>query len=420
MAEEGTGQSLPNYRWVVKEQRVILAAKEVGEDESKAVYPEGLTRAENGDLLLAACCPAAEKTSIMRSADGGYTWSPQGVLPHQQPEEYSGRWGFVEGMTALRSGRLVIIYYILDQETVRTDPGYEYYVPGGNNFRFVRSRSVQWGACSDDEGKTWRYTPMDISPFLSADFEASSQIFETENGTLAASFRAHLNQAELDSGITSNGVIRSHDGGLTWGDASIIHKAVPGSALWYNESQVAPLPDGRWLCMMRLNDNNVHPKSPLTMCRSYSRDRGYTWTHPVRTRFHGGEPGMGMLPDGAILCTQTGGRFIDQVIKEDGTTTRRFGPEERGKLVYEISCDNGLTWAYWGDLYVTEPFSEEHIGSPIIRPLDHETAIAVYHRGTRELAEKYPGRGPQIIGASWLRKAPADDPEAADLRYPKD
>ena len=73
-------QSLPDYRWVVKEQRVILGPEHIEEDESKCIYPEGLTKAKNGDLLLAACWPAGKKTWIMRSADGGYTWSKHGAF----------------------------------------------------------------------------------------------------------------------------------------------------------------------------------------------------------------------------------------------------------------------------------------------------------------------------------------------------
>ena len=146
---------------------------------------------------------------------------------------------------------------------------------------------------------------MDIGPFRSMYAHACSQIFEDGNGTLVASFRGHLTAGELDSGITSNRIIHSHGGGLSWGDAAPIVRAQPGSGLWYNENQVLPLPDGRWLCMMRLNDNNVIPVFPLTMCRSHSEDKGRTWSYPVQTQFHGGEPRMVCLPDGAILCAQT-------------------------------------------------------------------------------------------------------------------
>ena len=415
----GPKGELPDYRWVVEEQQIILRPKQLGLDKIISIYPEGLTFAANGDLLMAACGPEAGKTFIMRSSDRGKTWTRQGVFQHRNPPQaYSARSGSVEGMHMTRSGRLVLIYYVLDQKYVKTVPDNPYYVPDGNNYRFTRLRSVQWGAYSDDEGKSWRYAPMDLSLFKSMDAEASSQIFETKAGTLVASFRGHLNQEELDSGITSNGIIRSHDGGKSWGDANPIAKARPGSGLWYNESQVIPLPDGRWLCMMRLNDNNQPPKALLIMNRSYSRDQGRTWTYPVQTRFRGGEPGTGILSDGAVLCTQTAGRVFDSVIREDRVEVRRYGIEERSKLLYEISYDGGLIWAYWGDLYRAEAGSSEHIGSPIVRPLDQDTAIVVYHRGSKASAEKHGRYGKQFIGASWLVKVPLVDPRAKALRTP--
>ena len=46
----------------------------------------------------------------------------------------------------------------------------------------------------------------------------------------------------------------------------------------------------------------------------------------------------------------------------------------------------------------------------------------MYHRGTPELSKKYPrahygSYGPQVIGATWLVKVPADDPRAATLKH---
>ena len=328
------------------------------------------------------------------------------------------------------AGRLVVIYSIHQQSIAFNGPESPYHVPGGNNIRFTAMSSRQWGVYSDDEGATWHYVPMDLSPFQSMYPHACSQIFEEKDGTLVASFAGHQTQAELASGITGNGIVRSHDGGLSWGDATPIVTAQPGSGLWFNENQVLPLPDGRWLSMMRLNDNNCVPVFPLTLCRSYSHDRGRTWTYPVRTQFHGGEPGMGFLPDRGILCAQTAGPKTVSVATPStvGMSSRVFDDREafRG-LLYEVSYDDGLTWPYFGKLYVAEPGSGEHIGSPIIRALDEDTAIAVYHRGDKDWSDRFPdlnpGRygGPQFIGASWLRKVPLDDPRVAELnaRQPK-
>ena len=431
---------VPEYRWVVEDRQIIVRQKDLGLEEDVSVYPEGLTFAKNGDLLMAACvnsgigmairAPAVGKTVILRSSDRGRTWRKQGVLEHTGAEGYDPRDGESGGMYMTKSGRLVLIYYIFKQQISTKDrgPGSPYYVPGGHNIRLAHLSSRQWGAYSDDEGVTWHYVPMDISPFKSMYADHSSQIFEEKDGTLVASLgRGHLTQEELDCGITSSGIVRSHDGGLSWGDATPIVRAQPGSGLWFTTNQVILLPDGRWLCMMRLNDNNCVPVFPLTLCRSYSHDRGRTWTYPVRTQFHGGEPGMGFLPDGAILCAQTAAQKTVSVTTPStvGMRSRVYNDEMAFKgLMYEVSYDSGLTWSYFGKLYVAEPGSPEHIGSPIIRPLDEDTALVVYHRGEKDWSKKFPNLNPgryggsQFIGASWLVKVASDDPKAKALRTP--
>ena len=189
----GTELKPPDYRLVVEDRQIIVQPKDLGLEEKASISPEGLTFAKNGDLLMATCSQELCKTFIMRSLDRGKTWQQQGVLEHKSCG------GEVEGMFMTKSGRLVLIYYVLKQTIEDTGPGWPYYMPGGNNFRFTHLSSQQWGAYSDDEGTNWQYVAMDIHPFKSMDAEASSQIFEEEDGTLVASFRGHLNQEELDS-----------------------------------------------------------------------------------------------------------------------------------------------------------------------------------------------------------------------------
>ena len=92
----------------------------------------------------------------------------------------------------------------------------------------------------------------------------------------------------------------------------------------------------------------------------------------------------------------------------------------RGRgLLYEISHDDGMTWSYWADLYAMEKGSREHVGSPIVRGLDDETVLVVYHRGRKVWSLANPPYGRQLIGASWLSKVPASDPKAGKLLYPE-
>ena len=401
---------LPAHRWVVERQKTILRPEDVGLKQPHIFQPEGLTNAKNGDLLMAACSKNTAQTFIMRSTDRGNSWRKVGSLKNKGG-------GTSEGMVALRSGRLVITCYRPRGKVGKILQGSEYYVPQGSNFRFKSFKSVQYAAYSDDEGLTWNYSPlMKIAPFKAASFVSSSQIFETKRGTLATSFYGYLNDQQLASGVGSVGVVRSHDSGKTWGDVSVVCGGVPGSGQWYNESFVTPLPDGRWVCMVRMNPINEHRKTPLYIKRCYSRDAGRTWTHPVPTRFRGGEPGGTVLPDGGLLCSQTAGWTIDLRIREDRVHADRYGILDRGKLLYEVSYDGGLTWDYWGDLYRAEKGSRQHNGSTIVRVLDDDHLLAVYHCGEKSLGRRY-GSSARIIGATWLKKVAASSSSAKGLKY---
>ena len=244
---------------------------------------------------------------------------------------------------------------------------------------------------------------MDIRPYQSASFVSSSQIIETKGGMLATSFYGHLNDEQVRAGGGSVGLIRSHDRGETWGDVSVICGGAPGSGQWFNESWVTVLPDGRWLCIARMNPNTAHRKMPLSLLRGFSGDGGRTWSHPVPTRFHGGEPGGAVLPDGGVLCSQSGGWTMDLQIRPDRVNATRWGIIDHGKLLYEVIYDGGVTWGYWSELYGAERGSKEHMGSTIIRVLDKDSVLAVYHRGTKELSDAM-GRGARVIGATWLKR----------------
>ena len=86
------------------------------------------------------------------------------------------------------------------------------------------------------------------------------------------------------------GQVCNHDGGKTWGDVSVICGGRPGSGDWYNESYVTPLPDGRWLCMVRLNPNNEHRKMPFYMKRCIMAALGSKFSSDSRSlHLHGCE-----------------------------------------------------------------------------------------------------------------------------------
>gem|GEM_PF-1855927 len=428
---------LPDHRWVPDEQRIVVHPEDVGEPAGVPVDVQGLALADNGDLLMAVNVAGGgggphgrdpdgpPRMVLLRSADRGRSWSPQNRLEYRRTEV--GRESFV-GLHRTNSGRLVGFLAALDQQYhVERYPRADdlFYIDGGHNFRVDVLRSAQCAVYSEDEGRTWTRVPIDISPFRSITIsDMRGSIFRTADGTLVQPFIGNLTRAELDAAIQSVGIIRSRDDGLTWGDVSVVVRGRPGSALWYNETAIVELPDGTWFCLMRINDSNI-ANAPLFGARCTSSDKGYTWTEPVRNRFGLHEHTLIRLSDGAILSTGgVGGGAIEAHVTAEGNLKLTDIPASesgnRRTRLYHLSYDGGFTWSYWGVFYTTEPGSPEHTGSTIAKQLDDETLIVVYHCGLgTAAAKKQGGYGPMVVGASWLRRVPADDPETAGLGYPE-
>ena len=154
---------LPDYRWVVTGQEIIVRPEDVGEPEGVPVANSGLTFAENGDLLMAVIVvdrsaphgpppQGPPRMVLLRSADRGHTWSQQGRLDYRVTE-VGGE--CFSGLIRLASGRLVGVLLALDQEVhvaKYPQPGDVYFIEGGHNIRFDRLRSAQCGCAKDEQG----------------------------------------------------------------------------------------------------------------------------------------------------------------------------------------------------------------------------------------------------------------------------
>lgn len=107
-------------------------------------------------------------------------------------------------------------------------------------------------------------------------------------------------------------LLRSRDGGKSWGDPTLIAKD-------YNETALAVLPDGRLAAALR----SAHGQS-VSIC--FSDDGGRTWTAPKRITNDNEHPGdLVVLPDGQLVLTY-------------GERNRPFGVRAL------ISADGGKTW----------------------------------------------------------------------------
>jgi hypothetical protein len=211
---------------------------------------------------------AVTRITTLESTNDGKTWGNPKVIAEHDVRKGEERW-ITPRITLLKSGRLIIICDHDDYRHTHEDQ------PSGI-----------WMWVSDDEGSTWSAPRLTGVPGLEP-----GRIIELPDGTLLISshmvFRDNFKNAEF--------VMRSHDGGLTWQDMSVVAKDCVHN---YCEGQVIPLSSGQLACVMRDNSHNGYPSY-----LSFSYDQGHTWTPPQPMPFSGDRPFPGQMPDGRVLVT---------------------------------------------------------------------------------------------------------------------
>ena len=235
------------------------------------------------------------------------------------PEKFSqvvlgGSGGYNEGGAViteynyppLKSGRLIKIAYgreISDShvhEFIGREKGY-WLIRHERHFKNEDSRFLY----SDDGGQQWLASPITDPAPMHYVFP-SGQLIELDDGTLVVPWYGYKTEQDLRDHHYSSVVIRSHDGGRTWGDWSII-ASDPDRTWSYCEPTLLARPDGVWINLMRTETPANQPWMGSMMCRSVSLDKGHTWSVP-KPSVVGSQPATVLLPGGelAFVIRSTG------------------------------------------------------------------------------------------------------------------
>ncbi|MFA6108724.1 MAG: sialidase family protein [Candidatus Latescibacterota bacterium] len=215
-----------------------------------------IARLSNGDLLATQYQkrPAAgEEAALCRSKDEGLTWSSPRLLglPPGRPGQF----------TALQDGTLILA-----------------------TNRLYRS---------SDEGETWTPCKVDWRGSDGGpedhDFGETGGAIELEDGTLICGFFVSQG-APPPKGY----VLRSHDGGRTWGDPSF-------AAAGASETSLIVLPGGKLLGFARYRTGRAG-EGGACLGMIESTDQGRTWS-PIRPLLGMAQiPGFPvLLPDGRLV-----------------------------------------------------------------------------------------------------------------------
>jgi hypothetical protein len=161
---------------------------------------------------------------------------------------------------------------------------------------------------SDDEGKTWQAGELFKGPFQWAQ-PTVNRFVENSDGTVVLSIHGCVTDEEVSSSSSSNGLIRSTDGGETWGDFSFVYRTHPKGPEdlqpepRFCEMDFLPLTSGNWVAFSRGDRLTMGPKGWAATHIHLSTDRGRTWKKTGATLIHGGQQKLVLLPDGGIAFT---------------------------------------------------------------------------------------------------------------------
>jgi hypothetical protein len=253
------------------------------------------------------------RPNLLRSADGGRSWEQLG----RRLDGLAGDGWDLRGtaLAELPSGALLAVVVALDKSIDR--PTYNPQTEG-----LVPIRNAV--ATSTDGGRTWLRLPdLEGGPVPQT---ASQGLLVLPDGDVLCTFETFKDYDEPGPWRYLGGLLRSRDGGRTWGEPVISTASDPDGdpfdTMWW-DPRIARLASGALVQFTYAFRHRTRTEGPVHAL--WSLDDGRTWTPPAST----GLPGQASYPvpleDGRLVVLQ-----------------QRRGDEHA--IVAQVSADGGRTF----------------------------------------------------------------------------
>lgn len=318
--------------------------------EFDAVEPVAL-RSGSGAVLVGAEGRATRTALLSRSDDQGVSWQS----PVEVARAAEGNRITVGAAGTLSSGRLVLAVHEW-RDTLGKVAWFSEQPQGVHHYRWTgfRRESALRVLLSDDEGKTWFPAVCDATKGPVAP-SAMGRVFLAK-GALWLAVHGPADDKEMDSALSSVGLMRSNDGGKSWRFSHWVARANRKEAIGYGPGEIVVLPDGRWLGMLQANYRGLGDYTRPRISRTLSSDAGKTWTEPTATLL-GPRPSLALLDHGKIMV---------------GTR------QDRG-IIFNMMLNDGTDMLYQEHLWETIWYLNGERGGLNLLKLDDDSILAAYH-----------------------------------------
>ena len=229
------------------------------------------------------------KAVLLRSTDGGRTWNPRAktTIAAGDREAIND-----PAIRQLRDGTLVLTYF-------KWRCGKEREAPLDSlSLSCLEGENCVWTTGtytvrSADGGRTWE-GPVRVPAPTGDETAVSDPVIELPDGELLIPLYGWGAGEKYHSAI-----MRSSDGGRTWGGHTIVFKD-SANQTDFCEPSLLYLPSGKLICMHRVHTQE--PSRYYYLFQSDSHDLGRTWAPPRQTAMWGHPPYLLRLKSGTLFC----------------------------------------------------------------------------------------------------------------------